>query len=261
MADRKIETMTGRIYRVAPPGHKPAAPKLDLKSASGAVAALRSPNHAARYLAWTALRGMGAKAEKELTKLWNDDNARMRARALPLLARIENSGQKFLLGALKDKDSDIRITALRNARQLGMNVIPLVHMLARDPSPQVRRECAIAIRHNKSPETPKLWAMLATQHAAGDRWSLEALGIAADKQENACFDAWLEAVSGNWNTPAGREIVWRSRASKVPAIIVKIVTDKNASTEDKERFMRSLDFIKGPEKEAALVDIATAALN
>jgi len=261
MADRKLETMTGRVYRVAPAGHKPSVPKLNLKSASGAVTALRSPNHATRYLAWTALNAMGGKAEKELLKLWKDDNSRMRARALPLLARIENSGQKFLLGALKDKDSDIRIAALRNARQLKMDVIPLVHMLARDPSPQVRRECAIALRHNKSPETPKLWAMLATQHTAGDRWYLEALGIAADKQENTCFDAWLEAVSGHWNTPAGREIVWRSRARKVPALIVKIVTDKNASADDKERFMRSLDFIKGPEKEAALAEIATAALN
>lgn len=261
MADRKIETMTGRVYRVAPAGHKPSAPKLDLKSASGAVAALRSPNHATRYLAWTALRGMGTKAEKELTALWQDKDSRMRARALHLLGRLENTGQKRVLTALQDKDADIRITALRIARQIKMDVIPLVHLLARDPSPQVRRECAIAIRHHKSPEAPKLWAMLASQHAAGDRWYLEALGIAADRQENKCFDAWLEAVSGNWNTPAGREIVWRSRASKVPAIIVKIVTDQNATAADKERFMRSLDFIKGPEKEAALAEIATAALN
>jgi putative membrane-bound dehydrogenase-like protein len=261
MADRKLETMTGRVYRLAPPGAKPSAPKLELNSASGAVAALRSPNQATRYLAWTALQGMGDKAEKELLKLWKDDNARMRARALPLLARLENSGRKFLLGALQDNDPDIRIAALRTARQLKMDVIPIVTALSHDPSAQVRRECAIALRHNPSPQTAQLWAMLAAQHVAGDRWSLEALGIAADKLENACFDAWLDAVSGNWNTPAGREIIWRSRASKVPALIVKIVTDKNASAADKARFMRSLDFIKGPEREAALAEIATAALN
>ena len=261
MADRKLETMTGRVYRIAPPGHKPAAPKLNLDTAAGAVAALHSPNHTTRYLAWTALQGMGSKAEKELLNLWKDDNARMRARALPLLARLENSGRKFLLGALKDKNSDIRIAALRTARQLKMDVVPLVTSLVSDPSAQVRRECAIALRHNTSPQTPRLWAMLAAQHTAGDHWSLEALGIGADHQENACFDAWLDAVDGNWNTPAGHEIVWRSRASKVPAIIVKIVTDKNASAADKARFMRSLDFIKGPEREAALAEIATAALN
>jgi hypothetical protein len=261
MADRKLETMTGRVYRIAPPGHKPGAPELSLTSASDAVAALRSPNHATRYLAWTALQGMGSKAENELLNLWKDDNARMRARALPLLARLENSGRMFLLGAMQDKNPDIRISALRTARQFKMDIIPLVTALAGDPSAQVRRECAIALRHNSSPQTPRLWAMLAAQHSAGDRWSLEALGIAADRQENACFDAWLDAVDGNWNTPAGREIVWRSRASKVPALIVKIVTDKNASTAEKARFMRSLDFIKGPERKAALEEIATAVLN
>jgi hypothetical protein len=261
MADRKLETMTGRVYRIAPPGHKPMAPKLNLSDPAGAVAALRSPNHATRYLGWTMLRGMGSKAQEELLKLWNDDNSRMRARALPLLARLDNYGPKFLVTALRDKDSDIRIAALRTARELKMDLIPLVTALASDSSAQVRRECAIALRHNTSPLTARLWATLAAQHTAGDRWYLEALGIAADQQESACFDAWLDAVSGNWNTPAGREIIWRSRASKVPPLIVKIITDKNASAADKARFMRSLDFIKGPEREAALAEIATAALN
>src|SRR6266478_1511205 len=35
MADQKLETMTGRIYRVAPPGHKAVAPKLDLSKQAG----------------------------------------------------------------------------------------------------------------------------------------------------------------------------------------------------------------------------------
>jgi hypothetical protein len=261
MADRVLETMTGRIYRVAPAGSKYAMPKLDFSTDAGCIAALQSPNMSARYLAWTALHKRGAQAREALTKLYQSSDSRMRARALQLLARIPNYGQKQVLLALQDKDSNIRITALRIARQLKMDTIPLVHMLARDSSAQVRRECAIALRHSSSPEAPKLWAMLASQHAAGDRWYLEALGIAADQQENACFDAWMESVSGNWNTPAGREIVWRSRASKVPAIIAKIVTDKNATAADKDRFMRSLDFIKGPEKDAALAEIATAALN
>jgi hypothetical protein len=216
---------------------------------------------ATRYLAWTELHNMGGKAEKELLKLWKSDDARVRARALHLLARIDNGGQKYVLDALKEKQPDLRITALRIARSLKMDLIPLVHMLARDPSAQVRCECAIALRHNESPEAPKLWAMLATQYTPGDRWYLEALGLSMDKQENKFFDAWFEVAGNQWNTPAGRDIIWRSRAAKVPPLIVKIVTDKNTSAQDKERFMRSLDFIKGPEKEAALVEISTSVLN
>ena len=261
MADHKLEAMSGRVYRLAPPGNTPSVPKLDLTSAAGAVAALRSPNMETRYLAWTALQQMGVKAEKDLLKLWKDKNPRMRARALPLLARLENGGQRHVLKAIRDSNPDIRIVALRTARSLKMDPIPLVQTLARDKSPAVRRECAIALRHSKAAEAPQLWAKLATQHTAGDRWSLEALGLSADGQEDAFFNAWLQAVKNNWNTPHGREIVWRSRSTKVPALVVKIVTDKSASTADKDKFMRTLDFIKGPEKDAALAEIAMAALN
>ncbi|MEY2410084.1 MAG: hypothetical protein QOF48_2754, partial [Verrucomicrobiota bacterium] len=261
MADRILESMTGRIYRVAPAGKKYSPPKFDFRSAAGCVAALQSPNMSARYLAWTALHKMQAGAEKKLVALWKGKDPRLRARALQLLARIDGNGLNHLESAIKDRDADIRITALRIARSSKMDLTPLVRTLARDKSPQVRRECAIALRHSASSEAPKLWAILASQYTPGDRWYLEALGIGADQQENKFFDAWLETASGQWNTPAGRDIVWRSRSTKVPALIVKIVTDKQTSAADRDRFMRSLDFIKGPEKDAALAEIATAALN
>ena len=107
---------------------------------------------------------------------------------------------------------------------------------------------------------PKLWADLAQQHDGQDRWYLEALGIGAQKQENKFFEAWLAAVGDNWNTPGGRDIVWRSRASKAPDLLVKIITDKNTDAAQKDHYMRALDFIKGPEKDAALLQIATGGL-
>jgi putative membrane-bound dehydrogenase-like protein len=261
MADRKLETMTGRVYRVAPKGHKSAVAKLNLKNPAGCVAALQSPNQATRYLAWTTLNEIQAKGEKELLKLWKSDDVRMRARALHVLARIKERGNRYVEAAVADPNSDLRILGLRIARGLKMDLIPYLKQLAKDPSAQVRRECAIALRGQKSEEAPKLWTTLATQHDGKDRWYLEALGVAMDKQEDKFFDAWLAKVGDGWNTPAGRDIVWRSRASKVPGLVVKIVTDKDTSAQQKERFMRSLDFIKGPEKDAALVEITTSALN
>jgi hypothetical protein len=261
MADRKLETMTGRVYRVAPRGYKAAKPVFKVNSAKNAVAALQSPNQATRYLAWTALNKLQGKAEKELLKLWNTDDPRQRARALQLLARIKGSEKKYVDAASADKESDLRIVGLRLARALKLDVIPYVNQLAKDPSAQVRRECAIALRHNPSPEAAKLWVTLARQHNGKDRWYLEALGIAMDKQENKFFDAWLAAVGDKWNTPEGRDIVWRSRASKAPALLVKIITDKATSAPEKDRYLRALDFISGPEKDAALVEITTSLLN
>jgi len=259
--DHDLAIMRGRVYRVAPQGVKYTVPKLDLSTAAGCVAALQSPNNATRYLAWTGLNKLQAGAEKELLKLWNSKNdPRSRARALQLLARIDGKGKKYAEAALRDKDSDIRITGLRTTRELKLDVIPYLSRLVKDPSAQVRRECAIALRHSNSLAAPKLWAELATQYDGKDRWYLEALGIGADKQEDKFFAAWLQAVNGNWNTPAGREIVWRSRSTKAVPMLVKLITAKDATAQDKDRYLRALDFINGPEKQAALVEIATGGL-
>ncbi len=261
MADRSVTNMTGRIYRVAPKGHKSSVPKLDLNTAAGATAALQSPNLATRYLAWAALNTMQGKAEAELLTLWSGSDARQRARALHLLARIKGSEAKHIAAALKDTDADIRITGLRIARERGLDVIPLVKQLTNDDSAAVRRECAIALRHNTSPEAPKLWAQLALKHDGQDRWYLEALGISADKNEVACFAAWQAAVGDKWNTAAGRDIVWRSRAPQAATLIAKIVTDKETKAGEKARYLRALDFVpKSKEKDDALAAIALGAL-
>jgi hypothetical protein len=129
--------------------------------------------------------------------------------------------------------------------------------LVNDPSAAVRRECALSLRHSKSPEAPALWTELAKQYDGKDRWYLEALGIGADKNEDAFFDAWLAAVGDKWNTPTGRDIVWRSRSKKTPALLAKIVTDKSTPEAEKAKYMRAMDFQTGPEKEQALVEIVT----
>ena len=261
MADHELDKMTGRVYRVAPAGKKLSVPKLDLSNAAGCVAALQSPNQATRYLAWTNLHEMQASAESELLKLWKDKDPRMRARAIQLLARIKGQEKKYVDAALKESDSDLRIVGLRTARSLKIDAIPYVSKLAKDSSPQVRRECAIALRHSESSEAAQLWTTLAEQYDGKDRWYLEALGIAADKQEDKFFNAWLAKVGDHWNTPAGREIVWRSRATKAAPLLAKIITDKNPDAAQRDQFLRALDFIKGPEKEAALVEIATGGIN
>lgn len=259
--DHDLNIMRGRVYRVAPKGAKYATPRLDLASAKGAVSALQSPNHATRYLAWTALNKMGRQAQSELTKLAGKENdPRMRARALQLLARIPGNDRKVVETAISDANSDIRIVGLRMARALKLDAMPYVKKLASDKSAQVRRECALALRHNTSPEAAKAWAKLASQHDGKDRWYLEALGIGADKQEDMFFQAWLAEVKQQWNTPPGRDIVWRSRTSKAVPMLVKLITTEGTSPQDKERFMRSLDFINGPEKEQALLEIATGSL-
>ncbi len=259
--DHDVGIMRGRVYRVAPAGVKYTVPKVDVSTAAGAVAALQSPNNATRYLAWTALNNMQKSAEAELLKLWqNRSEPRLRARAIHLLARIKGSEDKYVQQAMRDGNPDLGVTGIRLARELKLPMDTYLGHLVRNGNAQVRRECAIALRHSDSAKAPGFWAALAAQHDGKDRWYLEALGIGADKQEEKFFAAWLDSVKGEWNTPAGRDLVWRSRATKSIPMLVKLITAKDATPADKDRYLRALDFISGPEKDQALVEIATGGL-
>ncbi|MFO1501965.1 MAG: PVC-type heme-binding CxxCH protein [Verrucomicrobiota bacterium] len=259
MADQKLETMTGRVYRLAPTGHKPSVPTLDLTTPAGCAAALQSPNQATRYLAWTKLLSFKDAAEPELTRLWRDNRPRMRARALHLLASLPARGKEYLDAAIKDPDPDIRIAALRIAQAQKVDVIPYIRATASDASPQVRRECALALRHSASPAAAPLWASLAQQHTAGDRWYLEALGIGADQQWDSFLSAWIAVGQPTWDSAAGRDIVWRSRAKQTAGLLAKVVQNPSVSASDRERLMRAFDFLQGPEKDAALIEVLTSA--
>ncbi len=187
----------GRLFRVAPPKSKYVSPEFDFKSADGAVQALTNPNLEARYLAWTSLHDMQAKAEPALLKLWKSENPVMRARALWLLGKIEGRGEHYVNLAIKDANEDIRITGIRLARQLKLNLPGLVKDMLNDKSPQVRRELLIALRHVESSDKAALWAALAAKHDGKDRWYLEALGISAHDDWDACLEAWLDTVGAS----------------------------------------------------------------
>jgi len=266
MGDHEKGQIRGRIYHVVPTGTKlaPAAPKFG--TAADCVAALQSPNRATVYVAWQKLAKLGASAESDLAKLWKEGaNPRHRARALALLARLPGKAIAFLKQGLSDDSSDVRIAAIRlctslaRAKQIDTQPLEddqqLMAKLMRDPNPQVRREIAVSLHGAK--EIAQLWAALAQQHDGKDRWYLEALGIGAAGNDDACFDAWLAAVGGNWNTPAGRDVIWRSRSVKAADYLAKIVED--SAVTEKARYLRAFDFLPAsPEKTKALVQLATA---
>jgi putative membrane-bound dehydrogenase-like protein len=252
---------SGRLFRVAPPGHKFSVPKFDFSTPAGAAEALKNPNYTVRYMAWTALHAMGAeKAEDALEPLWKSGNPRYKARAFWLMAKLAPDG---IAQQIDDPDPNFRIVALRAARQMKLDLMPLLRKAVSDKSAHVRREAAVTIRHlthselseSQIKELAELWSQLASQHDGQDRWYLEALGIAAQNHADAFFGAWLAKVGDGWNTPAGRDIVWRSRAKAVPMLLAKII--KASPADEHPRYYRALDFHSGPEKDQALQAILT----
>ncbi|EDL56934.1 PVC-type heme-binding CxxCH protein [Gimesia maris] len=246
----------GRIFRIAPADAKYVFDKLDLSTTEGAIAGIKNPNLARRYLAWNKLHALQEQALPQLEELYQSDNQRNRARALWLLAGIKGKTGEYVSRAIQDKNSDIRITGLRAARRYKQDVIPYVSQLVKDPSPQVRRECAIALHHNKSPEASALWVTLADQYDGKDRWYLEALGIGMDEQEQKFLTAWLKQAGDHWNTPAGRDLIWRSKIPLAVPYLVKIIEDPKTDLDTLPRYFRALDFIPGTEKNRAVAELA-----
>lgn len=243
---RQGDIQRGRLFRIAPPNSDYKFPPADLDRLEGAAEALKSPNVATRFLAFQKLQEGGPQAEEVLQKMFKDEsNPRFRARALWLLGQIEGRTRHYVDAAVSDSNADIRITGLRLARRTNQYVAETVRQLIRDESPQVRRECAIALRHLKADDKPQLWAQLAQQMPSHDRWYLEALGIAAEGEWDACLAAWDELQDTSPETTAS--LVWRSRASDsaeriVDQIIRLASADSNSDHRHVLAFFRSLDF-------------------
>jgi putative membrane-bound dehydrogenase-like protein len=242
----------GRLFRIAPPGTPYQIPQYDYRTAAGAVEALRNPNLAVRSRAWRALHAMGHDAEPALLELYEDPNPRLRARALWLLGKIEGRGRHYVEKALADSNPDLRITAIRLAKQLTDRPSEWLAEAADDPSPAVRRALAIALRYDESDAMPGLWAKLAAAHDGKDRWYLEALGIGSDVRPDECFAAYVAQVDGRWDTPAGRDIVWRVRASAAAEAMVSLIANPERPLRETERYFRSLEFHDPQVRTAAL---------
>jgi putative membrane-bound dehydrogenase-like protein len=259
---RMQDIQRGRLFRVAPPGSKYKVPAVDVSTIAGAIKALESPNLAIRQMAWMVLHNGREPAEEALRKTFaSSKNQRLRARALWLLGKFPGKGSKYVAAAIDDSNSNIRIVGLRLARQLKLDIIPIAKKLAKDKNAQVRREVAVAIRHNKQSEAARIWADLALQHDGKDRWYLEALGSSADGQWDEFLAAWAEKLGDNWNTDAARDIVWRSRGSETPKLLVSVIRQLARDGKDvSPRYIRAFDFQKSPGTQDALVQLAFMGL-
>jgi putative membrane-bound dehydrogenase-like protein len=255
---RQGDVERGRLFRVSLPGQKYSVPKHDFSTVDGAAVALKSPNVATRYLAFTKLKESGAAAESVLSKMFtSESNPRFRARALWLLGQIAGQSQKYVDLALADKDKDLRIAGIRLARRMHLDILPVVQKLMHDESAQVRRECAIALRMVPPEQKAAALAGLARSMNSSDRWELEALGIGAEGAWSQVLKAWEAAdatrgiatpeAEARW-AAVRKELVWRARGPEAAQAIANSIlagatapgAANNPATTG--RWFRALDF-------------------
>ncbi|MBM3784231.1 MAG: c-type cytochrome [Acidobacteria bacterium] len=234
----------GRIYRLAPVGHASRKVAVDLESAAGLRAALRSPTQSIRYIAWQKLAAMGEGAREILQPMWTGIDRVAKARSLWLLARL---GGTELRDAAADSDPRMRILAIRAARAAGKDWVSLAAGFAGDRDVTVRREAAALLREAPDSAAVPALARIAEQWDGKDRWYLEAVGIGATGREDALY-----AKLGEWS-PKTAELVWRLR----PAAAFDDVR-RRAETGDSAA-LRILSHYGSAEAAAATARLVSAA--
>ena len=232
------DTGRGRLFRVttkAAERYEVSSGEVEKsKSIEGAVAALKSPNEAMRYLAWTALKSFGDKAESALKALFENKKAEPQQRARALWALVRKERRHLTVGngdetarcrhalemALSDDDENIRITAIRAARQLYREQPEslrdeVVAKVVKDTSAAVRREAAIALRVDMDQAADKLWGQLSKEQSSNDRWMVEAMGIGADANWYGHLAGVADGIAPtSANEKAFRDqLIWRSRGN------------------------------------------------
>lgn len=246
----------GRVYRLAPKKSKYKVSSPDYSSVESLIELVQNPNRAIHFKAFMALKEKGAEATEALEKLFESEDSRMKARAFWLLSKLPN-GKDYIQKAAADSDENIRVAAVRASRINGMKDAGFLLQLAADPSAQIRREVAVAIRYENQ---PAVWQKLAESYKSGDRWYLEALGIAAEYRWDSYLPAYLEKAGANWNTsPEAKDLVWRSRSAKTPELLEQMILAENSPAD--LRYYRALDFQNADLKNQTLKTLLAKGQN
>jgi putative membrane-bound dehydrogenase-like protein len=183
----------GRIYRVTPKDRTLRTPSIDLRTTAGQVQALLSPAVNVRSSGYERLKAQGIAALPAVKNVLADPNPYHRARAIWLLAELGPDGVREVERRLTDIDPQIRVTAFRALRRAKGSVLAEARILSEDPSPAVRREVALSLRGIPF-ENSDIFQKLAAEYDGVDRWYLEALGIAAWRNEDKLYSALLPAL-------------------------------------------------------------------
>ena len=243
----------GRLFRITPAGHHGYVTEdLDLDTTQGVIEALASPNLSTRYMAQQAMPQLGDAMTEALWNTYQESESDIiRARAAWQLARLLPAPNDIIDSLAQQENEQLRIIAVRIARQQKGDVMGLVQRLIHDQSAFVRRELLVALRHQPAEQAVPFWVELALQHDGVDRWYLEALGLAADGRWDLFLSEWRERAGDDWQTRAGADLVWRSRANVTSRLLVELI--ESAEFEQEQyRYFRALEFQKPASSTEAL---------
>jgi len=249
----------GTIYRIAPKGRILTAPKIDLNTIDGQIAAFSSPAPNVRFLGYEKLRAQGDAALVAVTALRDDDNPCIGARAVWLMAQLGDAGREAVIRLLDAEDPGTRIVAFRALRRVCADVLDHARRLANDSSLAVRREVALAMRDMPLAACQEILLRIADGYDGQDRWYLEAFGTGCEGKEEALYPLLQEkfgAAPAQWDERfAG--LVWRLHpTAAIDALATRALCD-DLTEQQRKQAVDALAFIENAAAAEAMIEIAT----
>ncbi|MDA0838529.1 MAG: NPCBM/NEW2 domain-containing protein [Planctomycetota bacterium] len=249
---------SGTIYRIAPKGAKLSVPQFDLNTTAGQIAALKSPAVNVRNLGFLKLKEQGDPALADVRTVLKDENPYIAVRAIWLMSQLGPGGKAEVEAILKHADPQFRIAAFRALRHQNHNTLKHAAVLAKDSSPAVRREVALAMRDVPLKECKEILLDIAEQFDGKDRWYVEALGLGSAKKEEAMWDAIQDRIGKpalEWDSRFHR-ITWRLHPPQaVPQLKLRLMT-ASLPIEERMLSMTALAFTNTESAANAMVDVA-----
>ncbi len=246
----------GRIYRIAPKGKKLVAPRIDLTSTAGQIAALQSPAPNVRWLGFDKLRAQGEAARPAVEALLNAPNPYHRARAAFLLAQMGENGIQTVHQLLNHPDERLRVAAFRALRSQypGAALVLFAQKMARDASPFVRREVAQALRDMSWPTVQPLLPALLAGYDGSDAHYTEALGMALTGEKASL--AWpnlerhfaAQRDAEGWH-PALARLAWRLHPVEAVPLLLQWAQSARLPAAERQRAITGLAYVN--DKRAA----------
>ncbi len=255
-------SFAGAIYRITPKGKKLTAPKIDVSTVAGQIAALKSPAVNVRALGFLKLKAAGAASIAPVAALLNDPNPYIRGRAVFLLAHLGKEGIAKTEEQLKSADPMIRVAAFRALRRANHRVLEHAKTLATDASPAVRRDVAIALRDVPFAQAKDLLLTLAKGYDGQDRAYLEAWGTGCTNKEADVYAALAASAPGKdaakW--PASyANLIWRLTPKGAESAFAARAGAAALPEKDRVAAVTALGFIPTKESAQALLDLAQKA--
>jgi putative membrane-bound dehydrogenase-like protein len=259
----------GRLFRVTTKAaEKYVMSPSEIAPSDAAFEWLKSPNEDRRYLAMEAIKHFDQISKDPVTgllRIYENKQAlpQHRARALWLWAHFQP--EEAIKAAIQDTDPNLRITAIRAARQLWQQKQPeklrkFITKVAGDKDPVVRREAAISMRFDGSGEATSIVQLATSFPDSNSRWMTEAFGIASDLYAADRIRTFYPDKSSGHYTEILRDRSWRisSRIKNLDGIVDELTRTQPAgeslTPSEKLRLLRALQL--QPQSNSATVSAA-----